>query len=268
MTYLPLYRGQLSSGDPYGGVNCTAWTASYAIDFATSGGLQPTGTTIRKLSNEPRPDPDSPGLNLAQVDRVGTTRFGVDTDVRYRYPWSEFVARINAGEGAHLQVWYGPIADSPFDGGRGFRSNHDLFVPPGWGVYDPLADGRAPGVYRFRGDKYPLTLLRTAAGKLNIGGEMYRALGAGLVYAGFVTQTPIAWHVSIRAGTYGVYTVVNGAITPGGARTATTGGFSANCTAPRLYPWAGHTSQSLVLLTSGSHKGQYVRSTWARKGVA
>jgi hypothetical protein len=44
----------------------------------------------------------------------------------------------------------------------------------------------------------------------------------------------------------------------------TTGGFTASCTVPRLYPWPGHTVNgkpvrvALIQLTSGSGKGRYL----------
>ena len=63
-------------------------------------------------------------------------------------------------------------------------------------------------------------------------------------------------------GNFGLYTVVNGIVT--GSRVATSGGFTADCTAPRRYPWPGHTSQTLVKLLDGpvNVRGKYVRATW------
>jgi hypothetical protein len=256
MTYVPpFFPGQLD-GSQFQGVNCSAWSASKAAAYHTLGAVQPTSPQVRQWTGD-----KVGGLNLAQVDYALRTHTSVDLDVQYRYPWASFVARIKAGQAAVLQGWYGPIADTRFDAGNGFRGNHAILVLPGFVVMDPLADGRRPGIYRFHGEAYPQALLLDFAGRLNIGGGSYRPLGAGLVYAAFTRDNERSYRVVIKAGKYGVYTVSGNTVTK--SRVATTGGFSASCSAPRLYPWPGHTSQSLVLLTSGSHKGQWVRSSYA-----
>jgi hypothetical protein len=83
------------ASDPYGKFNCTAYAAARAIDAATLGGLKIDGETIRALSNEPVPNPDSPGLNIAQVvavskklrvplyDRTNNVTEGWDAVVKY-----------------------------------------------------------------------------------------------------------------------------------------------------------------------------------------
>lgn len=257
--YLPPFQKQLD-GTALGGSNCTCASAAMAAADDTCGVKHPTSSQVRGWTAD-----TSGGTNLAQVDQALRTFAGVDLDVRYRLPWFEFIRRVNGGAGAILQGWYKPIRDSRFRGSESFAGNHAIYVNPGLVAMDPLADGRRAGIYKYVGEAYPERLLRDFAGGLNIGGSTYRALGDGLCYAAFTRDNEPAYKAVVRAGTYGVYNVVNGVIQPPGARVATTGGFSATCTAPRLYSWAGHTSQSLVRLTSGSHSGQYIRSSWAKE---
>ncbi len=96
MTYLPhvLDYQQLPLGGPTGKYDCTAWMAAWLTDAHTSGATKITGRQVRLASNEPVPDPDSPGLNLGQVDTATRkltggkvdldTRIGIATDVAQR----------------------------------------------------------------------------------------------------------------------------------------------------------------------------------------
>lgn len=69
--YQPRDTTQLNPNDPYGPVNCTAYSAARIFDYATLGGLVGvTGQLVRALSDEPTPDPASPGLNLSQIVTV------------------------------------------------------------------------------------------------------------------------------------------------------------------------------------------------------
>lgn len=234
MTYLPTFQPQnpAISGYPLGWASCTAFSAAMQIDSATKGAKKPTGGQVRTFTGD-----TVGGLNLAQVDAVATDHYGVNLDVRYNYPWSEFIARVKAGETAQLQGGYGPIADSVFDAGNGFRGNHDIFVAsPALIVMDPLADGRFPNVYKYHGQAYPEDLLKRFAGKLDLNG-MGDLLGYGLVYAAF---SPILkqWYATIRpAGTaFTRYFVANtkyGLQIRGREHRTTAKGFSLPCTAPR-----------------------------------
>jgi hypothetical protein len=254
---LPTFTAQNPdiSGYSLGWSSCTAFAAEMAASFDRQVPQLTTGGAIRQKTGD-----TLGGLTLAQIDLALRTYWSVDLDTVYRDSWANFAAQINAGRGAILQGGYGPIADSRFDAGGGFRGNHAIFIAPGWIGMDPLADGRRSGIYKYHGEAYTQSVLKAFAGKLNTGSQL---LGAGLVYAAF-TRPHIAqaYRLRIPAGPYGVYTVSNGVVT--GSRVAITGGFSAMCSAPRLYPWPNHTSQRLVRLTSGSHAGQFVRGTYAR----
>jgi hypothetical protein len=249
------------NGYIYGWQSCTAYAGAMAASFDRQVRLLCTGAQVRRNSSEPRPDPKSPGLNLAQLDASLNDGWKVNLDVIYNVAWSKVDAAIDAGKGVLLQGWYAPIADSQYDAGNGFRGNHAMFIPPGWGAMDPLASGKG-SLYQYAGAPYPKALLREFAGRLNVGGGTYRGIGLGLAYAAFTRDRVAAWVFRVGPAKLGVFSIgKNGVISS--VRVATTGGFNATCTPPRLYPWPGHTSQRLVRLTNGSHEGWYVRAEHA-----
>lgn len=263
--YLPRFQPQLVASDPYGGVNCLAYAGAMAGDFDTCGAVHLTGEQVRQLTNEPRPDPKSPGLTLSQID-AALNRYGVDLEVRYRLPWDDFVRKVNKGEGAVLQVGYGPIADSRFDAGGGFRGNHGMLVPPGWGVLDPLADGRRSGIYKYSGEPYPQALLRHAAGRLvlNTVEGIPQHLGDGLVYAAFTRDRRSTWTWRHGPGRFVLWTVDEATRTCRGVKTQITGGTEPHaCTPPRLYKAPDGSPRSLVRMLAGAYKDDYVSSHFA-----
>jgi hypothetical protein len=188
------------SGFYLGWASCTSFSAAMAASFDQGVGLLVTGGLVRRWTGD-----TTGGTTLAQNDDALTAHTPVRLDVQYRLPWTDFVARINGGEGAVLQGWYEPIAATRYDAGGGFTGNHAVFVPPGWGVMDPLADGRRSGIYKYHGEAYPQALLRTFAGQLNIGSGRIVRLGAGLAYAAFTRNVKAAAPVP---------TVVSSAPTP------------------------------------------------------
>ncbi len=257
--YLPRFQAQLGANDPYGGLSCTAYSCAMQIDAATLGAKTPTGAQVRAQTGD-----YSGGLNLAEVD-AAAQHWGVDLDVRYRYPFSDFIHRVDTlKQPAQLQGGYSPIAQSRFDAGNGFRGNHDILVMPGLIAMDPLADGRYPNVYRYKGEAYPEDLLRRYAAYLNVGG---RSLGEGLVYAAFVVpQKP--WIATVRPvmGTttreYTRFFVANGQVT--GYERRRTRGFQAACTKPTLIITpSGDAKVSLVKITEGGYSGFWISSKWA-----
>lgn len=183
---------QLAQGDRYGPLNCMAYAAAAVISFDTKGAKHPTGAQIRALTNEPIPNRDDPGLNLAQVD-AAAARLGVRLDVRYRIPWAEYMLLTAHGHASILSVGYAPIADSPYKGSTVFRGNHSIAVFPGRNVIDPLADGRYAGLFKGPG-VYPESLLRRAAAALVLRrdskGHVLERVGDGYAY---VALTEHAW---------------------------------------------------------------------------
>jgi hypothetical protein len=261
--YTPTFGvGQLD-GTPFAGSNCNCWSAAKAADSDSCGAKKPSSAQVRLWTGD-----TSGGTNLAQIDDALNRHLGIDLDTRYRYPWADFVRRIDGGATAILQGWYAPIRDSRFRGSETFGGNHSMLVPPGFGVLDPLANGRRPGIYKYHKEPYPTALIKEFAGRLNIGAGRYVPLGMGLVYAAFTRDNEPNYKVHIGNGKPGypffVYSVVGGRVT--GRVTATTGGMSATCTAPRRYLWPKmNRSVSLVRLTSGSRNGQYVSAQLAKE---
>lgn len=263
----------------YGWKSCTAFAAAMAGDYDTCGATVLTGARVRQDSNEPVPDPASPGLNLSQVD-ASLNRHGIDLDTRYKYPWDQFAARIDAGQGAILQVSYAPIADSRFDAGGGFRGNHAIFVPPRWKVMDPLADGRRSGVYKFHGEAYPESLLRAAAGELVIGTDTNGRdihVGAGFVYAAFTRDNtvPVVWKVSIhpappakKKAFWRYFLDAQGHVKPHRPSDLhATGGFTAACSRPVWKTTAAGAAYRLVQINDpkSGFNGWWVSASFAKE---
>ncbi len=258
--YNPKFQPQLVSTDPLGGVNCTCYSGAMACDDHSCGTKVPTGKRVRELTGD-----RSGGTNLAQVDDVLRTNYGVDLDTRYRYPWTEFAKRIEGGASAILQGGYSVIKATSFRGSETFSGNHAIFVPHGWAVMDPLCDGRRAGIYKFHGQPYPTDLIRRFAGHLNMEGRSGyppKYLGDGLVYASFTRDNePASYRAVMAAGLLDWWRVVtvSGSLTAERyIRQVKTGGFAASCTPPRLYKWPGHSNVSLVKITSGSAAGRYL----------
>ena len=268
--YLPKiqFQNPAISGDPDGWDGCQAYAGAMAADFDTCGSVDLTGRQVRLLTDEPHPDPKSPGLNLRQIDDA-LNRYGVDLEVRYRLPWDDFVRRINKGEGAVLDGATGPLLTTKFRSTYG-DINHAMFVPPGWGAMDPAADGHRSYVHRYDGQPYPKDLLRRFAGHLAltyVNGKPIR-LGVGYVYAAFTRDRRSTWTwAPARLTRFRVYQCDEGTHRIIGRHWAKpTSKAPHTCTPPRLYrdPTTG-TSRSLVRMLAGEFAGGYVNSVHAKE---
>lgn len=277
---MPLYRvppretWQLQNGDPYGGSNCSAWSANGLLNRVTEGRKNSSGERIRQLSSEPKPDPRSPGLTLPQVCDVLEDYFDQPMDVRIAYralTFEEYEAKRVNGKPALIQVGYSAIADSPYDAGNGFRGNHMMFEDNS-GTYDTLADGRHPGVYRNGGSLvYPRDVMKRAAGLLVISqpGRPTVRVGFGRVWCAFGVDVLPPYHAEVkpRAGrktrNFNAYTIKDGRIT--GYVKRTTRGFDAHCNPPRVVAWQAHGMRYVVKLTEGPFKGSYINAHWAEE---
>lgn len=273
MTRVVPFEAQLP--EKYGGVNCTAVATARAIDWATQGKTQVTGAMVRAQTNEPIPDPASPGLNLVQV-AAAARHWSVFLDVRIgsrSVPWAEYERRRKAGQGAILQVNYAPIADSPYDAGGGFRGGHAIFeyLPS---TLDSLADGRRAGIWKYDGRLYPRSVIQSAAYQLTIAVVNGRPVHPlpGTVWAAFTLDVIPDYWASVRplpgqkVRVFANYEVVNGVALPQPASfTDHTTGFGAPCTPPQPIRMPGGGSRYLVQLTDGSRKDRWIAAGWAKE---
>jgi hypothetical protein len=178
---------QLKASDPHGGSNCTAAAAAAAAAYDSCGARILTARQIRAASSEPTPDPDSPGLNLVQVrDAV---RKLTDREVELTVftgaaalDWDDYEERRKRGHAFITQINYTPITESPFVADPAFKRGHAIFESPE-STYDPLADGRKPGIFKHDGRLYPRQLIKEAAGEMVIQrGPPVRKVGFGKVW--------------------------------------------------------------------------------------
>jgi hypothetical protein len=101
--YQPHDRSQLNPNDPFGPTNCTAYSFARQVDYATLGGVVISGALVRALSDEPKPDPKSPGLNLTQIVAVAH-RLHVEFENRTGQGWAGVDAALEEGRSVLLQL--------------------------------------------------------------------------------------------------------------------------------------------------------------------
>jgi hypothetical protein len=276
MTYIVPPQFQLPPRTPTSPYDCLAYSASMGIRFAKQSQSGPSGRTIRLLSDEPKPDPESPGLNLEQVAAVAIEHFGVYLDVYKGHnalTWAQYEAKREQGRGALIQVSYGPVADSRYDAGRGFRSGHGMYEDF-QATDDPLADGRAGGVYNrmARGPiVYDRGVIKRAAGLLVVSDDGSR-VGYGNVWCAFTRDKVPTFRVRLPKGQrYLVFTITSGVIT--GAHFKTTAhGFESASSIPKSYRWPGRDRllHNLVQVKPDPgdpnlHVGEWVNARFARE---
>lgn len=260
--YYPTHQDQLEYqwGGKYGRFNCTPCAAGMAGQAYTCGDLLYTGAQIRAASDEAIPDPDSPGLNLAQVDASLRKLSGgrIDLDVRYTYAFASYKKRLIAGEQAVLQGWRQKLVNAGQGYGNTFGKNHAIHTGCTNGVpwFDDPLTGRHNTTW---------ATLQAFAGALNIGAVVqgkviYRALGSGYVYAAFTRDNTRTYLLHFEGGAFYRYflnasktAIVRRAPVKVPASTK-----PAPVSAPRLYPWPGNKSRVLVHLEGGDYQGIWV----------
>lgn len=267
----PSYQIGAGATGPY---DCTAHAMSDVIDASTCGAKDPGGRTIRLQSDEPVPDPTSPGLNLSQVAQVAGTKYGVYVEVftgARALAFDEYERRSLGGQASIAQISYAPIAASSYDAfGSTFFGGHAI-AETHLATYDPGADGRRAGIFRYDGHRYPRELIKRAAGELVIGRRTDgspRKVGYGKIWCAFGRDVVPNYRVVMPARDYFVYTIaeVNGVKRITGRVARHTGGFSATCSPPKSYRWpANGKTYALVRVTSGFLKGQYIGAQWAKE---
>jgi hypothetical protein len=193
MTYVPDPRAyqQLVLGGATRTVDCTAWGAAFRVDAHTKGATKTTGRAVRLHSDEPVPDPNSPGLNLGQVDAsvIDITNGKVNFDTRAQsrsLSRADTKFRIVDGRFCGLSVWRGVLVDRGF--ATGFRGSHDvtLFVRDTEPDQPLLFDSLVPTITRVSWD---------------VAFDAAETLTGGRIYAQFTRDlTPDYHDLRTRAG--------------------------------------------------------------------
>jgi hypothetical protein len=89
-------------------IGCTETVFAMFADAVTLGGVRLSEGRVRLMSNEPVPDPGSPGLNLGQMDAVAA-KLGIGYANRTGKgdSWADIVARLNENRRVQVSVWIG-----------------------------------------------------------------------------------------------------------------------------------------------------------------
>lgn len=270
-TYVPDPRAylQLRHGDPYGGYNCTAWGAAFRVDAHSKGATKTTGIAVRSHSDEPRPDPSSPGLNLGQVDEsvkvITHDKIDFDTRVQGRsLPRGDVQWRVRDGRFCGLSVDRGVFVRRGFL--EGFTGAHDVTLftrdtePNQPLLFDPLV----PTITRVSWD---------------VAFDAAESLTGGYVYAQFTRDLTPDYHWVLEPKAPATVRVMNHFIVRniGGfnrivrIEKVTTRGTDVKCTPPRFIRGkAGapdYWDRYLVQLIAPGHArdGWYVDARWAEE---
>ena len=252
---IPTFQAQNPAINGYylGWASCTCYTGAMAAAFHRQTKMVMSGESIRRRTGD-----TTGGTNLAQVTGALRSGWGINLEVTYKLPWATFAKKVQGGAGAILQGWYAPIADSRFDAGNGFRGNHAMFVPPGWGTMDPLADGRHPGVYKYHGESYPPFLLKKFAGLLNLATSGYRKLGDGYVYAAFTRDLIHSYHVQFLGGRFWTYDIAQSGYIYDRDPADVSAPTGAPVGPPERHGWPGHSAKILHKVLDGKFQGKYI----------
>lgn len=158
---------QRVASDPHWTVNCTAYCGAMAVNDSVLGGLLGiNGRAFRALSDEPNPDPSSPGLNLQQIQQV-CRKLRVPFYNMTGNGWDDLRNAVGQGTVASsraiLQLWYGAIppeyrAQDSADFGHAVLAVAFDFAGRRVRASDPLAK-----VTRW----YPESVLRDAAAEFS-----------------------------------------------------------------------------------------------------
>lgn len=266
MTYTPditRYQ-QLVYGGATRGVDCTAWGGALITDAHTQGATKLSGRAIRLASDEPVPDPASPGLNVGQVDaaiyRLTGGKVNLDTPDPRTVSRAELKARIVDGRWANLAVKRSILVDRGYGGGNGFRGAHDITLharaidnTPVIG--DPLVPYYIPATW---------DAVLDAAQAVTASGLLFVSYTRDLTPDYAVRVRPSAGYDRVS---FVHYTLDKAGRITGRAR-AYTGGFSATCTPPKWHSGTGKIAgRSLVQLTSGSRTGWWISAKYAKEIV-
>lgn len=89
-------------------IGCTETVFAMFLDAISFGAIRLTEAKVRAMSTEPIPDPNSPGLNLSQMEIIAH-QLGVEYTNRTDKgdDWNDVVARLNENRRVQISVWIG-----------------------------------------------------------------------------------------------------------------------------------------------------------------
>jgi hypothetical protein len=156
MTYAPDITDYQQLREPItGNVDCTAYCGAILVDAHTQGKTKTTGRAVRVHSDEARPDPASPGLNLPQVRdsvlEITAGKVSLDTKVQSQaLNRAQVQAMIVDGRWGTLQLIRGVLVTRGFGAGSDFRGGHaeTVHVLPGEPDVPVLGDPLVPHYIR------------------------------------------------------------------------------------------------------------------------
>jgi hypothetical protein len=216
------------------------------VDLESNGAQRPTAGGVRNCCREPNGRMDiTGGTKPSQIVDALRRCFDINVDSRvgdYETAW-RMGARTDTA--ISMCINYAVVSGTRFDGSPGFTGTHQVVLHAGL-VWDPLYDGRRPGIPKGP-QKWPKDLLRRAAGK-------YANIGVGrAVY--LVGRTPPAKpsNYSVRFAPGAVYAYGKDGVSR--ARLEFSKTTSAPCTAPFTVAW-GPGRKRLVEITKGGFSGK------------
>lgn len=246
--YVPRAQYQLDD-DLYPGMNCSLNAAGVMVDKDTLGLIVPDPDTLRAALL-----PDRDGLTMSQVlwalDRV----YDWQPELHGDYTPAMLLASLERQRGAFVSIVRAPLGNRC---GQSFNGTHGVYVQQPSGVnirlYDPLCR---------TSDWVPwadFVVAGVALGAM-VGhpGKIRAALTRAERVNPFVTIRPKKGQARVA---YHQYIVQGSTIT--GTKRATTAGFQASCTRPRVFRWPGRQNQQLVQITYGGYSGKWVNPAGA-----
>jgi hypothetical protein len=183
-------------GSKYAGLNCNCAAAAMALDRHTIGKERTTGARVRQLTGD-----TTGGTRLQQVHDALKKGWGVDLPVKTPTSLTFLEDEIEDGRGAVVQGRSSATRGTKYQGSETFNGNHSWYLSEGRGwrlvsghwqatdylVYDPLADGRRPGIAKSP-FWLPRRYLLTVLARLDLDGRGH-LLGPGKAYAMFTRDT-------------------------------------------------------------------------------
>lgn len=203
--YRPAFVKQLD-GSLYEGLNCTTAAGAMALDRHTLGAKTSTGSIIRKATGDTKD-----GTTQRQVADAILNKYGQKLDVNTPFPIATTWRYLDEGKGLMLAGQESATRGTRWQGSETFGGNHQWWdnerrrnsqVSGGWEhlIFDPLADGRRPGIAHSP-FWVPEGIVHQFTTRLNVSSSPethYVALGPNSVYVVFTKDTePHLWATDV-----------------------------------------------------------------------